>query len=103
MSTEEITGTKPFDFNGALRQLARHRLKRDSATVAQIQLADKMASQAAGEFGLDAAEAAGLGMTLAASIIADLIRHGLSNPAVLANVMGQRLVADARAAGEVSR
>ena len=98
--------TAPFDFDRALREVTRHRSKRDQVTPAQAQLGDRLATRAAAEFGPEALETAGLGILLGASIAAELVREGIEQPAILANVLGfigERLVRDARAAEEASR
>lgn len=98
--------TVPFDFDRALREVTRHRTRRDQATMAQRDLGDRLATRAASEFGPEALETAGLGILLAAGVAAELIREGIEQPAILANVLGfigERLVRDARAAEEASR
>lgn len=96
----------PFDFDEALRTVIRHRARRDHASQVQAQFADQFAPRIAAEFGPEALETVGLALLLGASFVGEMVREGLNNPVVLANVLGligQRIVSDARIIDEASR
>lgn len=88
-----------YDVENGMREAARYRQRRDQLAVSTGQVADGLAANIARHFGPEAAETAGLALVLAGASIGAL--DGVPVP-VVANVLalaGQRLAADARAAG----
>jgi hypothetical protein len=87
-----------YDVEDALRILAQQRHKRDEVTMAQCDIADRLAHHLKNHFGPEAIETAGLALVLGAASAGALKDV---HPAILINVLaftGQRLVVDARAA-----
>jgi len=100
---------KLYDLETALREVARHRQRRDEPTQVTTELADDLASHVAAHFGPEAHETAGLALVLASASIGGLAatlrgldgKNGWNGAGLLCNVLsfaGQRLVLDARAA-----
>lgn len=89
-----------YDVELGLREIARHRRRRDQLTTATADVADRLASHMARHFGPEAAETAGLALVIAAASLGGLATE-VPRPEVLVNVLaftGQRLATDARAA-----
>ncbi len=87
-----------YDVEDALRTAAQYRRRNDAATLAQVELADRLATNMTRHFP-DGLEAAGMSLVLAAASLGALANE--VSPAVLVNIIaftGQRMVLDARAA-----
>jgi hypothetical protein len=92
--------TDLYDVEDALRTAAKYRRRNDAATLAQVDLADRLATAMTKHFpsGL---EEAGISLVLAAASLGAITAE--VSPAVLVNIIaftGQRMVLDARAADE---
>ena len=90
-----------YDEGASLRQLARHRLKRDELTVTQVALADALAGHIQQYFSAEETETAGRAILIASASAGGLLeQHPDVPPAVLLNILGftaARLVTDGRA------
>jgi hypothetical protein len=96
------TGIPPlYDEERGLRELARHRLKRDALTLHQVSIADKLAVNIERHFSAEETETAGRALLIGAASCATLARSGENIPvAVVVNILGfaaARMVADGRA------
>ena len=88
-----------YDEEKGLRELARHRLRRDPVTAAQVAIADGLAHNMRRHFAAEELETAGRALLLGAASCAELAEQELS-AAVAANIIGfaaGRMVADGRA------
>lgn len=96
--------TALYDVELGLREIARHRRRRDQLTNATTEVADRLAHHMARHFGPEATETAGLALVIAAASLGGLARE-VSQPEVLVNVLafaGQRLADDARTADKAA-
>lgn len=92
-----------YDEDRGLRELARHRLKRDTITRGQVILADNLADRVQAHFAAEETETAGRALLIGAASLAGLIHDGGRDgiqPAVLVNILGftaARMISDGRA------
>ena len=94
------TGIPPlYDEERGLRELARHRLKRDEVTRSQVQIADRLAENMARHFSAEEMETAGRALLIGAASCAQLAQDQLP-ASVVVNILGftaGRMVTDGRA------
>ena len=93
------TGIPPlYDEERGLRELARHRLKRDALTLSQVAVADNLAVNIGRHFSGDEIETVGRALLVGAASAATLANDGI--PAeVIVNVLGfaaARMISDGR-------
>lgn len=92
-----------FDTDRGLRELARHRGKRDTVTRSQVQLGGGLAEYVNRHFSAEEIETAGRALLVAASCAGSLIEKGVSRPEVIINIIAfaaARMVTDGRAWAE---
>jgi hypothetical protein len=92
-----------FDTDKGLREMARHRLRRDGLTRSQVQLGDSLAEYVNRHFSAEETETAGRALLVAASCAGGLISEGVDRPEVIVNIIGfaaARMVTDGRAWSE---
>lgn len=88
-----------YDEEKGLREIARHRLRRDELTRSQVVIADQLAIHMQRHFAAEETETAGRALLIGAASVTALIDDQIP-PAVLVNILGftaARLVADGRA------
>jgi hypothetical protein len=94
------TGPPPlYDEEHGLRELARHRLKRDEVTRAQVRIADGLAENMARHFSAEEMETAGRALLIGAASCVTLVNDELP-ASVIVNVLGftaGRMIGDGRA------
>ena len=94
------TGIPPlYDEEKGLRELARHRLKRDAVTRGQVIIADRLAEHMQRHFSAEEMETAGRALLIGAASCTQLAKDGLSS-AVVVNILGftaGRMITDGRA------
>lgn len=89
-----------YDVEAALRAAAHYRRRNDKATRAQVELADRLATNMTKHYP-EGLEQAGTALVLAAASLGVLAAEKVT-PEVIINILafaGQRMVLDARAAG----
>jgi hypothetical protein len=93
------TGLPPlYDEERGLRELARHRLKRDGLTRSQVAIADTLALNIQRHFSAEETETAGRALLLGAASGATLASDGIP-AAVILNILGfaaARMITDGR-------
>ena len=94
------TGIPPlYDEENGLRELARHRLKRDQLTRAQVRIADRLAEEMQRHFSAEETETVGRALLIGTASVGALQQEGV-DASVLLNILGfaaGRLVTDGRA------
>jgi len=94
------TGIPPlYDEERGLRELARHRLKRDALTRGQVVIADQLAEHMQRHFSAEEIETAGRALLIGAASCAQLAQDELPS-SVVVNILGfaaGRMVTDGRA------
>jgi len=94
------TGLPPlYDEERGLRELARARLRRDTLTLGQVAIADKLALSIARHFSAEETETAGRALLIGVASGATLAGDGMP-AAVILNVLGfaaARMISDGRA------
>ena len=88
-----------YDEERGLREVARARLKRDELTVAQVDIADRLAGEMGRHFSADETETVGRALLIAAASCGALAAEGVQASVIL-NILGfaaGRMVADGRA------
>jgi hypothetical protein len=89
-----------FDIDKGLREMARHRGRRDTLTRSQAQLGDSMAEYLSRHFSAEEIETAGRALLVAASCAGHLVAEGVNRPEVIINIIAMaaaRMVTDGRA------
>jgi hypothetical protein len=93
------TGIPPlYDEEKGLRELARHRLKRDALTLHQVSIADKLAVNIERHFSAEETETAGRALLLGVASGATLANDEIP-AAVILNILGfaaARMISDGR-------
>jgi hypothetical protein len=87
-----------YDEGRGLRQLARHRLKRDALTLSQVSIADGLALNIERHFSAEEIETAGRALLIGVASGATLASDGIP-AAVILNVLGfaaARMISDGR-------
>jgi len=94
------TGIPPlYDEEQGLRELARHRLKKDAVTRIQVSIADRLAEHMQRHFSAEEIETAGRALLIGAASCGELANEEFP-PAVIINILGfaaGRMVADGQA------
>lgn len=88
-----------YDEAEGLREIARHRLKRDALTRGQVIIADRLAEHMQRHFSAEELETAGRALLIGAASCAQLAKDGLPS-SVVVNILGfaaGRMVSDGRA------
>lgn len=93
-----MTGAKLYDVDEALREIARHRKRRDELTRQQVAIADRLAIHLDRHFAAEEIETAGRALVIGAASVIALATEDIP-PAVMCNVLafaGARLILDGR-------
>lgn len=88
-----------YDEERGLRELARHRLKRDDLTRRQVEIADRLALHMQRHFAAEEAETAGRALLVGAASVTTLAADGIP-AAVVCNILAftaGRMITDGRA------
>lgn len=107
-TTETSVEPGPYDVDGAIRDLARHRRRRDPGTRGILQLADDLAAAMQSNFSAEEMETVGRALVIAAASTGPLAQYGASPKETTVATMvcnitafaGERLIRDARAIDE---
>lgn len=95
-----------FDTDRGLREMARHRGRRDPLTRIQAQMGDSLAEHINRHFSAEEIETAGRALMIAASCAGALVADGVNCPEVILNILGfaaARMVTDGRAWTEAGK
>jgi hypothetical protein len=93
------TGLPPlYDEERGLRQLARHRLRRDELTRGQVVIADQLAANVERHFAAEETETAGRALLIGTASVVALVEDGIP-AAVIVNILAftaARMISDGR-------